>query len=157
MLYSKSENAFFSKEVHGNSAPADSVEITREKYLELLSDQSRGKVIAPDANGRPVSINQPAGGGTILESVKKELRFMRAPMLDALTGIAGRAARAGNDALALEADALAEQLLDITDDPALNAATTYEAMQAAGIAAYRRIAGNSSPGLASVFKEITGV
>ena len=77
---------------------------------------------------------------------------MRAPMLDALTGIAGRAERSGNDALALEADALAEQLLDITDDPALNAATTYESMQAAGIAAYRRIAGNSSPALASVFK-----
>ena len=92
----------------------------------------------------------------LLERVKTNLRSLRAPMLDALAGIAGRAARAGDDALALEADALAEQLLDITDDPALNAATTYEAMQAAGIAAYRRIAGNSSPALASVFKEITG-
>lgn len=91
-----------------------------------------------------------------LAIAKDSLRTMRSPMLDALTGIAGRAARAGNDALASEADALAEQLLDITDDAALNAATTYEAMQAAGVAAYKRMAASSSPELASVFREITG-
>lgn len=93
----------------------------------------------------------------ILEEEKAELRTLRAPMLDALSGIAGRAARSGNDGLATEADALAEQLLGITDDAALNAATTHEAIQAAGMAAYRRIASGASAELASVFKEITGV
>ena len=77
-------------------------------------------------------------------------------MLDALAGIAGRAQRAGNAQLALEADALAEALLDITDDPALNAAEKLEDMRAAGLAAYRAIASTASPALAGVFKEITG-
>lgn len=92
----------------------------------------------------------------MLEVAKSELRTMRAPMLDALTGIAGRATRAGNEALATEADALAVNLLAITDDATLNAATTYEAMQAAGVSAYKRIAGASSAELAVVFREITG-
>ena len=99
---------------------------------------------------------KPVGREVLLENAKTELRTMRAPMLDALNGIAGRAARAGNDALAAEAGALAELLLDITDDPALNAAITYEEMQAAGVAAYKRIAATASPELSIVFREITG-
>lgn len=91
-----------------------------------------------------------------LEQAKSNLRAIRVSMLDALTGIAGRAARAGNDALAAQADALAEQLLDITEDATLNAATTYEDMYSAGVAAYKRIAAGSNPELASVFREITG-
>ena len=108
-----------------------------------------GAVIVIDPQPEPIS--------SLLKRVKSEVRTMRAPMLDALAGIAGRAARAGNDALTSEADALAEQLLDITDDPALNSANTYDEMQAAGMAAYRRIASGASAELASVFKEITGV
>lgn len=91
-----------------------------------------------------------------LKRAKAELRTTRTPMLDALTGIAGRAVRSGNGALSAEADALAVLLLDITDDPALNAATTYEEMQAAGVAAYKRIAAAASPELSVVFKEMTG-
>lgn len=92
----------------------------------------------------------------ILSSAKNELRTIRAPMLDALTGISGRATRSGNDALATEADALAVSLLAITDDAALNAATSYETMKAAGVAAYKRIANGVSPELSVVFREITG-
>lgn len=88
--------------------------------------------------------------------VKTGMRQLRAPMLDALTGIAGRAVRAGNEALALEADAMAEQLLDITDDQALNEATNKDAMEAAGVAAYQRIAAAASPTLRVIFKEVIG-
>lgn len=112
-------------------------------------DESTKSFIAP--NPPPAESH-----ASMLARAKSELRTMRAPMLDALTGIAGRAERAGNDALAAEADALAELLLDITDDAALNAATTYEDMQAAGVAAYKRIAAAASPALSVVFKEITG-
>lgn len=101
-------------------------------------------------------VDKPPTVAQLLEGAKNHLRTMRAPMLDALSGIAGRAVRSGNDELAAEADALAELLLDITDDPALNAATTYEEMQAAGMVAYRRIASGANPELVSVFKEITG-
>ena len=109
-----------------------------------------GKFSAPPEPEKPTQ-------AALLALAKTELRTIRAPMLDALTGIAGRAVRAGNDALAAEADALAELLLEITDDPALNAATTYEEMQAAGVAAYKRIAGSVSQELKVVFREITGV
>lgn len=80
----------------------------------------------------------------------------RAPMLDAVNGIGWRASMTGNTTLANEAVALAEALLDITADPALNAATNYDDMRAAGVAAYKRIAATASPELAIVFREITG-
>lgn len=124
-------------------------------FTECAQKVQQGWLVSGDGYEPPKRHAEPTRQD-FLESAKASLRTMRAPMLDALTGIAGRAARAGNDALAAEADALAEQLLDITDDATLKA-TTYEAMQAAGVAAYRRIASGASPELASVFKEITGV
>lgn len=139
-LYSEKQNGFYVREIHGDAIPLDAVAVSNERREEIL----RG-IPAPEESEEQ-----------LLGRAKAELRTMRAPMLDALTGIAGRATRAGNDALASEADALAEQLLDITDDAALNAATTYEDMQAAGVAAYKRMAASSSPELASVFREITG-
>lgn len=126
-------------------------------FTECAKKVQQGWLVSGDGYEPPKRHAEPTRQD-FLEIAKASLRTMRAPMLDALTGIAGRAARrAGNDSLADEADALSEQLLDITDDEALNAATTYEAMQAAGMAAYRRIASGASPALASVFKEITGV
>lgn len=125
-------------------------------FTECAQKVQQGWLVSGDGYEPPKRHAEPTRQD-FLEIAKASLRTMHAPMLDALTGIAGRAARAGNDSLAAEADALSEQLLDITDDEALNAATTYEAMQAAGMAAYRRIASGASPELASVFKEITGV
>lgn len=122
-----------------------------ELYLERIKEGH-----APADASSVDDLRPKSSIASLLERAKSEIRTMRAPMLDALTGIAGRAARAGNDTLATEADALAEQLLDITDDAALNAATTYEAMRAAGVDAYKRMAASSSPELASVFREITG-
>lgn len=91
----------------------------------------------------------------LLEQVKDDLRVLREPMLDAVNGIGWRASMTGNTALANEAVALAEALLDITSDAALNAAMTYEDMRAAGVAAYKRLAATASPALVPVFREIT--
>jgi hypothetical protein len=152
MFYSWKNGGFYSHRTHESDK-----EISFLEYNFLLSEEAKGRKIVADVDGAPIAIDKPATPREeILDRAKNELRAMRAPMLDALTGIAGRAVRAGNDALASEADSLAEQLLDITDDPALNAATTYEAMQSAGVDAYRAIAATASPALASVFKEITG-
>lgn len=157
IFYSAYERGFFFSNIHGENIPSDAVEITSDEHKALLDAQSAGKCIEADANGRPVAVDPPAAPvAELLQRAKDELRAMRSPMLDALTGISGRAVRAGNDALAAEADSLAEQLLDVTDDQELNDATTYEEMQAAGVAAYKRIAATASAELSTVFREITG-
>lgn len=157
MHYSKSTNGFYLKSVHGDNIPLDAVEVENGEYSNLLRMQSLGKIIKADINGRPVAVDpQLASASEMLEIVKKELRSQRQHMLDALTGIAGRAMRSGNEAIAAEADTLAVQLLEITDDTALNSAATYEAMKSAGVMAYKRIAGTASPELGVVFREITG-
>lgn len=104
-------------------------------------------------------VHEPADASSIaalLEQAKDELRELRKPMLDAVNGIGWRASMTGNTALSDEAVVLSQALLDITADPALNAATTYEEMRVAGTAAYKRIAATASPELAIVFREITG-
>lgn len=104
-------------------------------------------------------VPEPADASSIaalLEQAKDDLRELRKPMLDAVNGIGWRASMTGNITLANEAVALADALLDITADSALNAATNYDDMRAAGVAAYKRIAATASPELAIVFREITG-
>lgn len=155
MFYSATTGGFYDLKIH--KIPSDAVEITQSAYTSLLDDQAQGKVIACDGKGYPISIDQPSESvAVLLERVKAQLRIQRMPMLDALAGIAGRAQRAGDAALAAEADALAIALLDITDDPVLNSAEDYEAMLAAGKAAYKQISATASADLSKVFKEITG-
>ncbi|MEZ2739109.1 hypothetical protein [Comamonas jiangduensis] len=157
IFFSPSELGFYSSAVH-SQMPNDARPVAASRYAELLHAQSLGKVIATDERGDPVAVDQPLPSVEVMrEMAKAEIRKPRAEMLDALNGIASRAARAGKAALAAEADALAEQLLDITDEPALNAAQTLEDMRAAGAAAYRRIASTASAKLEVVFKEIMGV
>lgn len=138
------------------------------KWAKPIDDAAHSKILAgsrpnytlsSDKNGDPVFVpiaQTPDDVANYLVKAKSELRAIRAPMLDALAGIAGRAARSGNDALAKEADELAVKLLSITDDAALNAATTHAAMQAAGVAVYKRMASGASTELSVVFREITG-
>lgn len=85
-----------------------------------------------------------------------ELREVRAPMLNAVTGIMATALTDGDEALAEEAKSIRQQLLDVTLDPNLLAADSYEKMKLAGQTVYRRIAKSASPGFAAVFKETTG-
>ena len=59
MLYSASTGGFYSREIHGDNMPADVVEITAEEHAALLAGQSAGRVIAADAEGRPVLQDQP--------------------------------------------------------------------------------------------------
>ncbi|WP_174862684.1 hypothetical protein [Comamonas jiangduensis] len=158
ILWSASQHGFFDTAIHHSLLiPDDAREVTRQQRDDLIAAQSSGAEIISDPQGMPViRENASVDLSVLLHGVKTELRAKRMPLLDALTGIAGRSQRAGNTALATEADALAVALLDITDDPALNAAQTLEDMQAAGVAAYRAIASTASAELAVVFKEITG-
>lgn len=155
-FYDIDSRGFFDSRVHA-AIPKTAVEISAGKRAELIESISLGMIIQSSADGTLHAIAPPETSvEDNLERVKAELRKHRVDILDALAGIAGRSQRAGNTALAAEADALAVQLLDITDDAGLNKAPTLEAMRAAGLAAYRRIAAEASPAFAATFKEITG-
>lgn len=54
MFYSKSTGGFYSREIHGDTIPADAVEITGAEHVALIEGQSHGKRILADASGRPV-------------------------------------------------------------------------------------------------------
>lgn len=60
MIYSKSTGGFYSREIHGDDIPTDAVEITNEEHAALLEGQANGRIIAADANGRPVLQDPPA-------------------------------------------------------------------------------------------------
>ena len=124
--------------------PADADNADWQKYQQWLA-----------AGNTPLPADVPQVA-ELLTRAKDELRALRKPILDAVNGIGWRASMTGNTAVANEALALAQALLDITADPALNAATDYDSMRAAGVAAYKRIAATASPELAIVFREITG-
>ncbi|GAB6177970.1 hypothetical protein JCM16814_28610 [Desulfobaculum senezii] len=59
MKYSSTTNGFYTTALHGNNIPADAVKITDAEHRALLDAQARGKLIQPDANGRPVAVDPP--------------------------------------------------------------------------------------------------
>lgn len=59
MLYSKSTGGFYDRAIHGDNIPADVVEIAKDEHAALLAGQAEGKIIAADANGRPVLQDPP--------------------------------------------------------------------------------------------------
>lgn len=71
LYYSAQNNGFYDSEIH-TAIPSDSVEITREKHLELLNAQSEGKVISAGRGGLPVA-EDPAP--LSLEDYKKAARL----------------------------------------------------------------------------------
>lgn len=54
IFYSKSINGFYFESIHGKSVPEDSVLISQEEHIHLLEQQSKGKIIGSDDDGRPV-------------------------------------------------------------------------------------------------------
>ncbi|HDC4364748.1 TPA: tail fiber assembly protein [Enterobacter chengduensis] len=59
MFYAKSTGGFYTPEINWNNIPDDALEITDDKYLELLQAQSDGKIITSDDKGNPVAITPP--------------------------------------------------------------------------------------------------
>lgn len=59
MKYSASTKGFYLPEIHGEKIPDDAVDITDERYVELLEGQCSGKEIVPDENGEPVLMSAP--------------------------------------------------------------------------------------------------
>lgn len=59
LFFSKSTGAFYDAHIHGDAIPADAVEITTDEHQALLAAQSGGKIIASDADGKPVAVDPP--------------------------------------------------------------------------------------------------
>ena len=53
MLYSRSTNGFYSKEIHGATVPHDAIEVKDDVYKSLLEGQSSGLRIVPGPDGLP--------------------------------------------------------------------------------------------------------
>ena len=58
MFYSKSTNGFYTKDIHGDTIPADAVSITPTEYKALLEGQVAGKQISAGADGRPTLVDR---------------------------------------------------------------------------------------------------
>ena len=59
MFYSATTGGFYTRDIHGDNIPADSVEITVEEHQALIEGQSKGKVIVADESGRPILQDPP--------------------------------------------------------------------------------------------------
>ena len=53
MFYSALAQGFYASDVHGESMPADVVEVSLEAYTALMVGQAGGQQIVPDSNGAP--------------------------------------------------------------------------------------------------------
>jgi len=53
IYFSKGTNGFYHTKINGDNIPEDAVEITEERYRELLDGQSQGKEIGGDDSGSP--------------------------------------------------------------------------------------------------------
>jgi hypothetical protein len=58
-FYSAQTGGFYNAEIHGESIPADVVEITEQEWKDLLDGQSNGKEIVADSRGYPVLQDPP--------------------------------------------------------------------------------------------------
>ncbi len=60
MRYSKSSGGFYDPAIHApDQIPPDAVEVSTEDYTAVLADQSLGKRIVGDLDGRPVAVPPP--------------------------------------------------------------------------------------------------
>lgn len=73
MFYSKATGGFYDAAIHGDTIPADAVEITADEHAELLAAQSFGKVIQADKDGKPVVVDPPKPtAAQVWERIKSE-------------------------------------------------------------------------------------
>ncbi len=56
MKYSPSTGGFYSPDIHGNTIPSDSLDISNERYQELLNGQSQGMKIISGDDGFPILV-----------------------------------------------------------------------------------------------------
>lgn len=58
-FYSAEKGGFYTREIHGDTVPADAVEITESEHGALLAGQAAGLRIVADEDGRPRLVSPP--------------------------------------------------------------------------------------------------
>ena len=107
-FYSGLNRAFYSSEVHSpEEIPAGAVEISEEHYQQLLSDQSAGKEIAPNALGQPFTRAREVSLEDLRLSKQSEIKNKADKLLQAMAIEYGAMEKLTWDQQAAEADALA--------------------------------------------------
>lgn len=120
-------------------------EINLETGEETVRDYTQEELDAIEA-GKP----SPA---VLVEAKKQAVRALREQVLDRLAGIAGRASRKGDTALAAACDTASEALLDITKDlPTEPDAVELELFSRYQVIAYNAI--QAAPSLATAFAQV---
>ena len=136
--------------------PPDAVNITDAEHAALLTGQAEGKIISADVAGRPFLSVRPPATFSALKSVEiAAFRVDRGKMLDCLSGLAGRFARAGDTASALACDALAQGLLDLPAFPSVAAAADLPALKAAMKARYNTLLAAVPAPVMAAYKGVT--
>lgn len=87
MFYSKSTGGFYDRRIHLDNIPSDAVEITREKYNELISGQASGQVINIDKNGHPVLQDNQISIEDLLNNKQSEITQKFKQAMSPITGI----------------------------------------------------------------------
>lgn len=76
ILFSASTNGFYDSEIH-TTTPSDAVEITKEKYDELMGLQANGFPVSSDENGIPINTTP-----TEIQQTYAELRKKAYPPIE---------------------------------------------------------------------------
>lgn len=66
MKYSAAENAFFDINIHGEKIPKDCVEVSTDRYVEIINGQADGYVISSNDDGHPILIEPQAVDSTVI-------------------------------------------------------------------------------------------
>lgn len=108
MFYSASTGGFYSAEIHGESIPADALEISQETYHTLMNGQCAGLLIQPTPTGAPELV-QPTVPPTDNRLLIAERRYQAE-----IAGIAfnGMPLDTGRDSQALVTGAALQAVID---------------------------------------------
>lgn len=73
MFFSNITMGFYSKDINDDNIPDGAVEITEDKYTEMLSEMHKGKIVSQDDNGKLVLIDPPGiTAAQVWEHIKAE-------------------------------------------------------------------------------------
>lgn len=142
-MYKLNQNsASITRLADGASIPADSANSDYAQYLAWLSE-----------GNTPQPADVPSFA-SLKAAQFAEFNSERTKYLDALTGIAGRAARAGDTTTALVCDGVAEGLLVLKDQPEVLAATDLPGLQQAMLYCYAKLLVNVPANVVAIFAKV---
>jgi hypothetical protein len=140
MYYAASTGGFYNKSIHGDNMPADAVELSPERYAELLDGQRQGRIIAPHVDGTPTLRDYVEGADTARARALESVRQARPALFAVLDGRQSSALVAKDTAKGKAIEEAKQALRDVTSMTVFNAGGTYDQIMTAADAELSRIA-----------------